>query len=706
LADDTPARTEKNSLELFFRPRSIAVVGASNDPNKLGALPMRFLPAHGFDGPVFQVNPNYSEIGGEPCFASVADIAEPVDLALVVVPAQRVLAAVQDCAAAGVVAAIVFAGGFADAGAEGADRARELADFLADAPIRVLGPNCMGLVNVRDRVAASVSQSLLTESLRPGSFAFVSQSGAIAGSVMDLLHTRGLGLSHWVSTGNEIDLTAIECAEYLVETDGVDVIGMYLESVVDAERYVRLALRARERGTSIVVLRAGRSDVGALAAVSHTGAIAGNAAVFDAVSRQHGVIVVNDTDELLDCAESLLPRRFAAGRRIGVVSSSGGAGVLLADAAERWGFTLPTLADATLSAIARIAPPNASVRNPVDLTAGFLPALMNGELGLWHDTCLAVAQDDAVDVLVVALTMIAGDAGVRLAGELVAVAAESGVPMLVVWLAGDLCDSAIATLRTAGIPVYTSPQRCLRAAAALVHAAPPMPAGVVDTWSAQRVEVLPVGRDGVHGEWSCRPLLAALDIATPDAVLVSDEAQACAAAERLGPVVVLKAAGDEIVHRDRIGGVRVGVPVADVPRAYREVVAAAAAAGVARTPVMVARHVAVRAEFLVGITRDRHFGHVFVIGRGGVDAERLTGSHVWLPPLPDGEVTAILRWLGVDRLVPPAALDGFAEILLAMENLRRQLGHRLLDFEINPLALTADGRWLALDAFLRTEGSE
>lgn len=701
-------------LEALFSPRSIAIIGASADRNKLSGLPLFFLRRHGYQGRVFPINPRAGGMEGVRCYPNLAAVAEPIDLALILLPAEHVLTSVDECIAAGIRVAIVFASGFAEGGDAGRRLQEALVARIAGTSLRLLGPNCMGVINPHEGVAGSFSQALLVERLLPGRLAFLGQSGAIGGSVLDMCQSRGIGLSRWLSTGNQADLDVIACARFLLDDPHTDVLALYLEGLSNANAYVELAREALSRGKPLLVLKSGHSAAGIRAAASHTGSVAGNGAVFAAVSRQQGVLLVNDVEEMLDAAEALLTGRVAGGRSVGVVSSSGGVGVLLADAADRMGLALAPLQAQTRERLQAVVPAYGSVLNPVDATAALVARMMGGEPGLWQSCYGAVADDPGVDQLVVGLTMVTGQAGVTLAKEVIAATADTEKPVLVTWLGADLCRDAHALLRSACVPLYHSSARAMRVAALMAdwgrqRKLRPGTAPTVPVELRRAVAALPtVG--GALMESECQPLLRAAGIGTPRSELVKSPSEAEAAARRLGRAVVMKVQSPDILHKTEVGGVRVGIGASEAAEVFRELVEnlrqhrpEARLQGV-----LVQQLAPAGLEVLAGVTRDPQFGPIMAFGMGGTMVEALGDVTLRLLPLGVGEAEAMIREVRAARLLQGfrgrPALDqrALARTLMQLSTLQATLGDRLLDLEINPLLVCEDGMGVcALDCVLR-----
>ncbi|MDD7938795.1 acetate--CoA ligase family protein [Actinomycetospora lutea] len=668
-------------------PRSVALIGATGRADNPMARPLRWLTERGFAGRVHPVNPKYAELGGVPCVASLAEVDGGVDLALALVPAERAAAAVTEAGAAGAAAVVVFASGFAEVGDAGRALQDELVAAARAAGTRVLGPNCQGLYDARSRLFATFTGAGERPLTGSSGIAYVGQSGAIGGSVLDVAAERGLDLSAWVSTGNEADVSLTEIGRHLVADPEITVLTVYAESLPDPDDYAALAGEARAHGTALVVLRSGRSAPGRRAAVSHTGAMLGDDTAFRLVSRRYGVVLVDDVEELLAAATMLRGRHGPAGRSVGLVTSSGGAGILAADRASDAGLAVPELTAETQEKLARLVPEFGAVANPVDVTA----QLFNEGGGAFGEVCGIVRADASVDAVLVLLTMLVGETAMALARDLAATVAEQGPdapPVAVVWMAGeDGTAPARALLREAGIPVFSSialAVRVLDAVAAPDGAAPDVlePAA-------------PVPGDG----WA---LLDALGVRRPLSSLAPDPADAV---DELGGVAVLKAEGLE--HKTEARAVRLGVTTADAAAVHAELAALPGATGV-----LVQEQVPAGVELLVAVDGGRDgWPPVLTVGHGGTATEvHRDVVHALAPVTPETARTllgALRCWplLAGHRGAPGVDLDAAVDAIVRLSRACAVPG--LGELEVNPLVLlparsTSDAASLALDARIAT----
>lgn len=728
LARDTgpstgPSTGTATGLDRLLHPRSVAVIGASARPG-FPSRALNNLIEHGFDGAIYPVNPNYEELAGLRCHPSLEAIGAPVDLALIAVPAAALETVVADCVAAGVGAGVVFSSGFAELGADGRAVQERFTAIARAGGMRLLGPNCMGVINrTADRPGALVAS--FTASVGPGlgtpsGAAYVGQSGAIGGAVIGMARERGIGLTSWASTGNEADLTAVELATALVEQDDVRVLTTYLETVPDGAAWSALTTRARELGKPLIVLRSGRSAPGRRAAASHTGALVRGDAAFELICARDGVIRVDDVEELIDAVEIVLSGRRPAGPNVAVLTSSGGSGALACDRLDAAGLTLAELTPETTATLVERIPAYGSAANPVDVTA----QLFNAGNEAFAAVVRPLQGDDQVDAIMIVLTTIIGERADALAETVAAVAAESTKPIGVVWEAAQSETwTARETLRAAGVPVTSSipgyvnslrrllpapdaPGSARRpggttAAARDSGGRPAATPGGAASYSrgAERARVeraLSLDLPPVLTEARGAALLDALGVPRPDGELVTGAEAAVAAAGRLGGRLVLKISAPSILHKTDVGGVRVGVDAAD-PDAVREAYTAVRAAGGEDTEgVLVQRMARPGVELLVGLQGARDgYPALLTVGIGGVATEIYADTATALAPATPGEITGLLRSLRGGPLLtghrgaPPADLDAAAAAIAALSAYAAEA--RLDELEINPLLVHADG---------------
>lgn len=461
-----------SALDALFAPRSVAVVGASRGTTetgvpKLGTAAIRNLLVHGFPGVVYPVNPVETDLFGLRCYGSVRDIPGEVDVALVVVPAERCVDVMQDCAAKGVKSAIVMSAGFSEAG-NPAGQARLLA-AAREGSIRVVGPNSAGFVSFHHRFTATISMVGEMRPFVPGSVAFITQSGALGGSMLGRGMEQGMGFSHWVTTGNQADLSAADYLDYLVDDPKSRVFALFLESVADPPRFMRACLRALRAGKPVLVYKSGASAVGSASSASHTAAMAGSHRIFRAMCRQYGLVHVEDLAELLPLAKALawvgerLDLRGQRARRIGIVSASGGICGVAADECELAGLEVPELSEPLQAQIRSYLPSFASVRNPIDVTGQ-----IRSSATAYQDAVRAVLEEPGIDAVLLLVTMAAGERASFYGREISRLATEARKPLAVCWAGPlSLASEGYRMLADAHVPVFEAVRSAVRALRAI-----------------------------------------------------------------------------------------------------------------------------------------------------------------------------------------------------------------------------------------------
>ena len=538
------------ALSRLLQPRSVAVIGASGDPAKTAGRPVSYLLKHGFAGTIYPVNPKLDRIGDLPCYRDVASLPEVPDVGIVLLGAERAHVAVRELAERGAAAAIVLASGYTETGEEGARRQQQLLE--AAGTMRILGPNTIGLVNLTDDIVLSASGALEMDHFHAGAIGVVSQSGGILGALLSRAAARGIGLSKLVSTSNEVDLELADFVDALVDDPATRVIALYIEAIRHPEKFRAAALRAARAGKPIVAFKIGRSEAGAKAAVSHTGALAGADRMYDALFRQTGVIRAQTFGDLLDIPAALATGRVLRGKRVAILTSTGGAGTLVSDSLGVSGFETPAPDEPTAAALRALQTGDHAAldRNPIDVTlAGLQPDLLRGAI----KALLASPTYDALAVIV-------GSSGVG-RPELMAGAIEDCLRAVRQAGAG-LRQPACTRGRRAAHPARRAGVRCrgeLRGGAGGHAAGEPMAtAGRRSPRAAARVPMhdLPTGS---LDEAQAKQLFARFGVPCARELVVADGEEAERAARELGGRVVLKILSSEITHKSDVGGVAVNV---------------------------------------------------------------------------------------------------------------------------------------------------
>ena len=691
------------SLDCFFAPSAIALLGASDRPGSVGQVLTRNLRGGGFAGKVMLVNPRAGTIDGEVVYASVADLPQPPDLAVIATPAEAAPGLIGDLARRGCRAAVVISAGFEGAGRAAALRAAMLAAATPHG-LRIIGPNCLGLLSPRAGINASFAAAMPPA----GSVALVAQSGAVAAAAMDWAPAHGVGFSHVVTVGDCVDVDVAEVLGHLAADAGTSVILLYLESVRDGAAFLQAARRAAI-AKPLVVLKGGRSAAGAVAAFSHTGALAGAYAVYEAAFRQAGLLQVETLEALLQAGATFAILR-GSGPGLAILTNGGGAGVLAVDALEALGERLVELSPQTLASLAEVAPANWSKRNPVDILGDAHPDLYRAAL----ERLLAAREVDAVVVLncptAVADSNAAADAVVQAAGV------RPRKPVLTAWLGGDRMRLARRGFGAANIPTYESPEDAVRAFAQLTgltrrHPFAPLsgPPPRRDHAGGARKVVAAAIRAGrsILTDPEARQVLAAYGVAVLASVEVASPEAAGQAASEVGGRVALKILSRAITHKSDVGGVRLSLNgAAETEQAAREMLARVrAACPTATIDGFVVEAMAERPlaeEILAGIARDPTFGPVVMVGHGGIAVQVLQDRALGLAPIDRDLALDMIGRTRVSRLLagyrdrPPADIEALSATLVALGQLAHDLPE-VAELDINPLLCDADGV-LAIDA--------
>ena len=685
-----------DAISRLLQPRSVAIIGASADPTKTAGRPVAYLQKHGYAGHILPVNPKADRIGDLPCYADIASLPVVPDVGIVLLGAERAHLAVRDLAARGTAAAIVLASGYTETGEDGARRQRQLIE--AAGSMRILGPNTIGLVNLTDKIVLSATGALEMDHFPVGGIGVVSQSGGILGSLLSRAAARGIGLSKLISTSNEVDLELADFIDHLADDEATKVIALYVETVRNPQKFRAAALKAARAGKPVVAFKIGRSEAGAAAAVSHTGALAGADRMYDAMFRQTGVIRAQSFNDLLDIPVALATGRKLRGNRVAILTSTGGAGTLVSDDLGLHGFETPPPDAATAEALRALQTGSEAVldRNPIDVTlAGLRPDLLRGAI----TALLASASYDA-------LTIIVGSSSLA-QPELMAGAIQDCLPLTdkpVLAYISPHAPEVGALLTQRGVPAFAAAESCTAALGAMLAAtnfvAPSDeqaagPAVSVDDFAS-----------GSLDEAQAKQLFARFGVPCAGEVIVSTPTEAEAAARKLGGRVVLKILSSQITHKSDVGGVAVGLTAETVGARLTQMAAdVEAKAGVRPQRYLVQEMVGGGTELILGMHRDP-LGTAILLGMGGVTAELFKDTTMRLLPAESTGLSGLSRaealsmakdlktWPLLDgfRSRPKADVDALVDAIVAFSRMAAQLGERLVEAEINPVFVLPQGQ--------------
>ena len=697
----TPASVAPNqTVRQILHPKSVAIVGASDSEEKWGGRLLRYMLRHRHDGPLYPINARATELMGLPAYPSLRDCPGPVDLAILLVPRDKVRAAIEDCIAKKVGCALCITAGFAETGPSGRADEEALVALARSGGVRLIGPNCMGLMNTHHNLCATTGVVMGTvEQLPRGGIGMASQSGALMGAMISRGVDVGAGFSSTVSVGNQADLDLNDFFEYLIDDPMTEVITLYMEGVKDADRFTALLARAAAAGKPVCIAKSGRSEAGAKAAASHTASLAGAWPAFEAVCRRWGVYLFENIYDLLQGAQLLQRGKRSDSNQVAVFSGSGGGGALLVDALEAHGLTLPTLSPATEAGVASVLP---ATHRQLPFDFGMLdhsdapdPEVAGGSIGIALDRAM---HDPAVGAGILLLTTQPGQE--RVVEAAIAAANRSDKPLLFVQGAGNHGEIARRMLREAGHGYFDGTHDALAVAQVFAERSTPEPA--TDAQALDLPTNLPAG---FQTEPAARRLLEAAGIPTTRWLEAKDATAAVQAAREIGGAVAIKAISAKIVHKSDIGAVKLGLAGDDAVRAACEAIAEAAhQAGVPQLDgFLVTEMWKADTELILGIQRDPDFGPLVMVGAGGVLVELM--KDVQLAPAPVSHATA-RAMLGRLRSLPlltgyrgrePADLDVIADAIVRLGQLAVSADGRVQELDINPL-FVAGKRIAAADA--------
>jgi acetyltransferase len=682
------------ALEFLLSPRSIAVIGAGREPGGVGRSVFDSLISAGFRGEVWPVNPGADEIAGRPCFRDVPSLPAVPDLVIVAIPAKFVPSVIEACGQAGVAGAIVLSAGFKEAGAEGVALEREIVQAASAHGLRLLGPNCLGLIVPGNRLNASFAGSMPAE----GAIAVITQSGALGTAILDWARDSG-GLSGFVSLGNRADLSEADFLEAFDADPATRVIAGYLESIVDGPRFVETAQKVA-RSTPVVLLKAGSSEAGARAVSSHTGSLAGSDAAYEAAFAAAGVLRARDTEELFGMAEAFARQPVPPAPGLAIVTNAGGPAVMATDACARAGLTLSDLTPETVDALRAALPAASALYNPVDILGDAPPER-------YADALRLVALDPGVHSILVILTPQAPTLPDETARAILEAAETTSATVVACFMGEDTVEGARRILAHGGVPAFRYPERAIDALAAMQRyrglASRPAirpPTIEVDREAVRTIlEEARAARRAFVLEEHASEIARAYGIPTPAGVVARDRAAALVAAHEIGYPVVLKIASPDILHKSDIGGIVVGIADDEslvrawdlvLDRAHRRMPDADIWGALVQQMVQPGR------EVIIGVVRDPTFGPLLMFGLGGIYVELLKDVTFRLAPLDHPEALRMIESIRSAGLLrgmrgaKPADVDAVADVLVRVSALVSDFPE-IVELDINPLVVADRG---------------
>ena len=684
-----------NSLHTFFNPQGVAIIGASANPAKLSHGVVRNLKEHGYTGPLYPVNPKGGKILDFPVYPTITEVPDPVELALIMIPAPYVPAALEQCGQRGVKAVIVITGGFRETGADGAALEQSLKAIVDQYAMRMIGPNCVGVMDMY----LPLDTTFITDMPLPGGIGFVSHSGAICGGTTDWARSVGVGYSRIVTLGNQLDVDIADGIRMLADDPHTRVINIYAEGLPDGRRFVTAAV-AVSRDKPIVMLKAGLTSAGVQAVASHTGALAGSARAYHAACHRAGALVVGSLEEQNDVAMVLATQPLPTGARVVLLTNAGGPAALAADALDAYGLTLARLAEPTVAQLKAVTPRGTQLVNPIDMLGG-------PRAEMYAEALRILAHDPGVDMLLAMFVPQAITPVNAVARNIVAAAQGIDKPIVACMVGGHSLPEAIQILNTGGVPFYRDPYRASRALAGLwqyqhLRARPDLtPTPVLDVDKAQVATLLTVAweKSGLEtGAYfldadTAGQVAAAYGINVPFSGLAPTAEQAGALAEQAGYPVALKLIASDVVHKADVGGIALNLADADAVRVTCDALLAHPSA----TGVMVQQMAPHGQEVILGAQRDAQFGPLLMFGMGGIYVEVFRDVAFRLAPLCEADAHAMVAETAAGKLLAGVRGQAPGDMIAVVDTLRR-VGQLVSDFpriaelDINPLIVGEAGQ--------------
>ncbi|MEW9677839.1 acetate--CoA ligase family protein [Lentibacillus sp. L22] len=694
--------SKMEALQQMLNPESVAIVGVSKDFTSISGKPLKNLIRHRFKGEIYPVNPKYDEIEGFTCYSSLLDIPGEVDVALIAVSHKRMLQILDECVQKEIYHLILFGSGFAEVGEGGKQLQEEVLERASKVGIHILGPNCIGLLNVKENIPLGFATSFETDAgFRSGNVGFASQSGALGFSLFGLAQEESIGFSYVVNTGNQMDVHTLDCMEYMLEDDDTDVVAGYLEGIPDGEMLIQLSKRAKQLGKPLILLKAGRSNLGKQAAMSHTASLTGSEVTFQAIAKQYGLVTVNDVDDMIDAMKIFARSKKAKGNRVVTVSNSGAAGIAMADYSEPLGLELTRLSRQTKTKIEKVIPPYGSALNPIDITAQALK-----EQDILTDTLEVLIDDDQVDVIVVQTTF-GGELGKKICNKVAEIDQKTDKP-IVVTITGtnELTGKGRAILQNKGVPVYTTSYKTMLAIKYLVDFT--TFCNKDDIVPSNQTFIINEGKEGIKGVWTeerVKQELSSLGIRAAQGTVIKDYNHLESAKDNLPYPVVGKIISDDVLHKTDAGGVKINIQNSkELEEACEEILSSVKK----NIPDAHIEGILVEEmiqddglEMFIGVKEDPEFGSLIVCGLGGIFIEVLKDVSIRKVPINRDEAYAMLRELkGYPMLEGVRGenhkdIHALTEALVRISEFASHYNGKIQEMDINPIRVFEEGKGIA-----------
>jgi acetyltransferase len=705
---------EYPNLEPLFRPKSIAIIGATEDPKRIAGLPLKYALDHGYKGKIFPVNPSRDLVRGLKCYRSVLDIPEEVDAAVIVVPAETVLDVLEQCAQKGIKAAVIGVSGFAELDEDGRKRQDKITEIAKRTGMRICGPNTNGLLNAHESI--SLGYSFAQEVVIQGRLGYVSQSGALLSATVPRFTNRGVGMSYFVGAGNQADLEVFDYVRYLIDDKNTDAIAVYVEGFNNPQKFLDVARLALERRKPIAMLKVGRSEMAAKAAKSHTGSLAGSDTVVDAICKQKGIARVNDFDELIAVSSAFLKCRSPKGNRVGVISSSGGAIGMVADCAMGTDLNFPDVSSKIKEEATKALPWYGEFRNPFDIAGAGSKATQ--DIGLARAAVNYVLNDVNIDILLAVITPMDRRGTQNYIQAIVEASKASEKPVVLFSPMGSLREEEAEIFAKGDIPMFTDSIECVKALDALIKfgravkrheetqkfTESPIPINI------EKIKEVLKSSSKVLSENESKKLLSRYGIPITREGIAKSPEEAAQIASQIGYPVVLKVNSSDIIHKTDADAIKLNISnQAELTDAYHGIIGNSKryAPHAKIRGVLVQEMVKEGREVIVGMSHDPQFGPVIMFGLGGIFVEVFKDVSLRIVPLTRTDAEDMMKEVKGYKILeafrgkPEADVEGIIDILLKVSRMAIDLGDVISEIDINPLMVLDKGKGVkAVDALI------
>lgn len=702
--------SKNKAIEKILNPTSIAIVGVSRNLDSIGGKPLMNLLNHGYQGDIYLVNPKYEEIKGISCYPTISDIPGKVDLALVLVSQHRTLNVLDECEKNSIKNIVLFGAGFAETGDEGEELQRQIMEKAEKANINILGPNTIGLLNVKKSIPIGFSASFALKDLIVGEVGMVTQSGAWGFSLFTLAQEENIGFSQIIDTGNQMDLSSIDFMKYMIESDETKVVAGYLEEVTDSNEMLELAKLSLKYKKPLLLLKSGSSELGKKAAMSHTASLTGSDRVFKSIAKQYGIITVNDIDDMIDAMKVFSRRKYTKSNKIATMSTSGAAGILMADYSEKLGLDLTELSKDTYESVQDSIPPYGSAMNPIDLTAQIY-----NEPNIFTDTLKVLVNDSDIAAIIVQTT-VGGEFSKQIAEIVVEIDKTTEKPILVTLTGGkEIVGKGTEVLENNKVPVYSTSYKTLLALKRLVDfssAANKKQNQVNEVNASDYTEFSNENKmSKITTEEKVKELLSSMDIQVPKGSVIQNDDDLNKLMKNVKYPVVCKVISDEILHKTDLNAVKLNVQSnEELEQSYKDLLNTVNKLDLNTNikGVLVEEYLKKDGiEMFIGIKNDIEFGTVIVCGLGGVFIEVFDDLAIRKAPINMNEANEMLQTLKGYSLLEGVRgdkrkdINALAKSLVKISEFASQNEGIIEEMDINPLLVLDEGEGvLALDGII------